>query len=336
MIASVRALSLAELDDASPAFDAAVAASPDIDRFCSSSDWALPAARALMPAREPFVVTVGSGVEQGFVALMAARHTFGPTSVVVLEPLEAMWALGCPLVGAHPDALARELCAACAEAHPRALLLLSGLAPGSARLAATARALEPRYQLHLGPIARRHVADLRGGVDAFLSRRTPNLRRNLQRARKRAREERITFVAVEVAPDQAERAYERLLAVERRSWKAAQGVSILDSELEGFYRLMLPRLARRGAVRLMFAQKGGADVAYILGGVLGDRYRGLQFSYARDLEALSLGNLCQLHQVEALCDEGIVSYDLGAEVEYKRRWGEEVHETISLLAVPRT
>jgi hypothetical protein len=28
-------------------------------------------------------------------------------------------------------------------------------------------------------------------------------------------------------------------------------------------------------------------------------------------------------------------YDLGAEVDYKRRWGEIVQETVSLLGLPR-
>jgi CelD/BcsL family acetyltransferase involved in cellulose biosynthesis len=318
-------MTLAELDAASAELDAAVAASDDIDRFCSSSYWILPAAGALQPGREPFV---RRGAD-GFVALMRAPGSS------VLEPFESMWALGCPLVGARTDALSRELADECAAVAPRAPLFLSGLALGSPRLGAVARALDPRYALRIGPMTRRHCADLRDGFDAFLARRSPTLRRNLVRARTRARDAGVEFVAVEVAPDGAASAYERLLAVERRSWKANQGVSILDSEMVGFYRAMIDRLAGRGAARLMFARRDGADVAYIFGGIFGDTYRGLQFSQAAEHESLSLGNLCQWHQVRRLCDEGIAFYDLGAEVEYKRRWGELVRETVSLLALPR-
>jgi CelD/BcsL family acetyltransferase involved in cellulose biosynthesis len=101
-----------------------------------------------------------------------------------------------------------------------------------------------------------------------------------------------------------------------------------------FYRLMVPRLHRRGALRLGFAQRDGQDLAYILGGIFGDTYRGLQFSFAADEEPLSLGNLCQYWQLERLCAENIALYDLGSEVEYKRRWGEIVHETVTLVAWP--
>jgi CelD/BcsL family acetyltransferase involved in cellulose biosynthesis len=320
-------MSLRELDEQSTAFDAAVMQSEDLDRYCSSTDWILPAATALMPRREPFVLRG----EQGFVALMQAQHPVG----TVLEPLEAMWALGCPLVGPDPGSLARELVGECARSAPRALLLLSGLVEGSPRFVAAARALQARYVLRLGPKARRHVADLRGGFDAFLRRRSANVRRGLARALKQARSHGLDFERVEIAADGAEAAYHRILAVEALSWKAAEGVSILHSEMLGFYRLMLARLARRGAARLTFARLDGGDVAYILGGVLGGAYRGLQFSFAREHRALSLGNLCQYHQVKSLCDEGVETYDLGAEVEYKRRWGERIVDTVSLFALPR-
>jgi CelD/BcsL family acetyltransferase involved in cellulose biosynthesis len=214
-------------------------------------------------------------------------------------------------------------------------LLLAGLVRGSPRFLVTAQTLAPRYVLRLGPITRRHAASLRGGLDAFLGRRSANVRRGLSRALKQARTAGVTFERVEVPPDGADAVYERILAVEARSWKAAEGVSILHSEMLGFYRAMLRRLARRKAVRLQFARLDGADVAYILGGVLGDAYRGLQFSFAREHEELSLGNLCQYHQVQALCDEGLALYDLGAEVDYKRRWGEIVLDTVSLFALPR-
>ena len=321
------ALTLADLDARSAELDAAVLACDDIDHFCSSSDWLLPAAEALMPRRETFV----HQCEYGWMTLMRAQQPVGD----VLEPLEAMWALGCPLVTTAPQLLARELVDECARTAPRALLFLSGFVRSSRRFVETVRTLDRRYALRLGPSTRRHCADLRDGVDGWLSRRSANVRRGLVRAQRRARDEGIEIVPVEVPANHADRVYERLLAVERKSWKAHEGVSILHSEMLGFYRLMLRRLAKRRAARLMFARRDGEDVAYILGGLFGHTYRGLQFSFDRQLEQLSLGNLCQLEQVRALCEEGIEVYDLGAEVEYKRRWGELVRETVSIFALPR-
>ena len=51
-----------------------------------------------------------------------------------------------------------------------------------------------------------------------------------------------------------------------------------------FYQRALPRLAARGALRLSFARDGERDVGYVLGGVLGDTYRGLQLSYDADYQ----------------------------------------------------
>ena len=76
------------------------------------------------------------------------------------------------------------------------------------------------------------------------------------------------------------------------------------------------------------------SVAYILGAVLGDTYRGLQASFDQDYEPYSLGSLAHYHQIAELCASGVAAYDLGTDVEYKRRWGEDGLETVALVAVP--
>jgi CelD/BcsL family acetyltransferase involved in cellulose biosynthesis len=317
----VQELTLDDLDGDSPRFDALVAGARDVDRFCSSSDWILPAARGLQPGRAPWL----RRGEHGYLALMVAEHA----GQRWLEPLEAMWGLACPLVG-DPVALAAEVADELDRAPPGAAVMLCGLQRSSLRFAAAARALDVRHRLGLGPPARRHVASLDGGIDGFLSRRTVNFRRSLRRALRRADDEGVRLV--EAGDPQT--GWRRLLAVEERSWKGRDGVGIAASGMLDFYRLMVPRLHARGALRLSFAQRDGEDLAYILGGLFGDTYRGLQFSFAADEEALSLGNVCQFRQLERLCAEGTAFYDLGSEVEYKRRWGEIVHETVTLVAWP--
>ncbi len=101
--------------------------------------------------------------------------------------------------------------------------------------------------------------------------------------------------------------------------------------MRSFYREMNDRLGARGARRLTFARIDGEDRAYIFGGTFGDTYRGLQFSFDERFAALSLGNLCQLEEVRRLSASGIRRYDLGTEVRYKKRWGEEVVATQSLV-----
>src|SRR5262249_6513751 len=102
-----------------------------------------------------------------------------------------------------------------------------------------------------------------------------------------------------------------------------------------FYRHMLPRLAARGGLRLIFARQGGRDIAYIFGGVRGRVYRGLQFSFAAGWDDCALGNLCQMEQLADLARVGIELYDLGVDAEYKARWAERTVVTVTMVARPR-
>src|SRR6185295_4564657 len=112
-----------------------------------------------------------------------------------------------------------------------------------------------------------------------------------------------------------------------------EGVGIVTGPMHTFYQLMLPRLCARGQQRTMFAQKGGLDLGYILGAVFEGEYRGLQFSYDDEHAHLGLGGLLQYHQIVDLCEEGVARYDLGTEMDYKRRWAEDVMETEMLVLV---
>ena len=103
--------------------------------------------------------------------------------------------------------------------------------------------------------------------------------------------------------------------------------------MRAFYRAMMPRLAERGALRLLFGRIDGEDVAYVLGAVTQARFRGLQFSYAADHAPLSLGNLGQLELMRRLVEQGVREWDLGADVAYKRRWADRSDETLSLAVL---
>lgn len=306
----VEALTIDELDARSAEYDRLVAACDDLDRFCTSSDWVIPAARALMPERQLLI----RRSDDGFIALALGQHG--------LEPLEAAWGLACPLVGA-PE-LARALPDAVGRRVP---LILCGFPPRSRRFAELVRALDGRYDLLPGPVTRRHRASLDGGADGFLARRSAKMRANLRRAARRAADRGVTFVE--------NRDVERALAVDAQTWKAHEGAGVSASGMAGFYRAMARRLAARGALRGVVAELDGRDVAYLFGGLFAGEFRGLQFGFAEGLEALSLGNLCQWEMIRRLCAEGVALYDLGTDVEYKQRWGEQQLDTLTLLARPR-
>ena len=101
-----------------------------------------------------------------------------------------------------------------------------------------------------------------------------------------------------------------------------------------FYQRMLPRLAARGNLRVLFVRQGEEDIAFVFGGLTASSYRGLQLSYDEDFKSLSPGNLAQIAIIQELCGEGIAAYDLGSELDYKSNWAEERFETVSLVIRP--
>jgi CelD/BcsL family acetyltransferase involved in cellulose biosynthesis len=318
------------------AIDAAVQETPGIDHFCASTPWILSAHEAFAPARELFCRRTA----HGWILLARRAHDRGWSS---LEPLEASWCLATPFAyEGDPLPLARELATLCAREAPRDVLFLTGIPLASPLERALTLALAERYHVDMTgvPPTRRYRAELAGGLDGFLSRRSPSLRAGLRQADRKATRMGVRFEPIVVGTEQdALACVDRIVALEARSWKGKEGSGLAAADMALFYRLMLPRLARRGRVRAFAGVHEGRDIALIMGGVTptpeGIAYRGLQFSFDDDYRALSLGNLAQMTQIAALCDEGVALYDLGSEVDYKRRWGERCLETATLVAIPR-
>ena len=207
---------------------------------------------------------------------------------------------------------------------------ITGLAPDSARERAVIDMLGTRYRLAEGAVMVRQVADLSGGIEAYLARRPRTFRRNLRQAQTRADGADLGYDIVSGGgPEVVERARE----VERRSWKGADASGLLGGDMFAFYRRMAERLAGSGRLRSCFARIGGEDVGYILGAVRGGAYRGLQISYDQRWASLSIGNLLQLRQMQALEAEGIGRYDLGMDLAYKRLWADGEFTTRTVVAV---
>jgi CelD/BcsL family acetyltransferase involved in cellulose biosynthesis len=316
-------LSRAELERCAPEYDACVARDSELDRFCSRTDWVLSFHDAFHPTSELALARAG-----GSFVLLALRRG-------LLEPLEAMWGFASPLVGDGSPALLAELLRARAESRGREPVYLTGLPLRGARTRAALLALAPDYGLAGVSATQRYTARF-DSADAWLAARSPSFRRNLRASARRVAAAGVTCEPlVSPRPEEAAALYARALAVERRSWKSASGNGVDQGPMRDFYACMLPRLAARGALRALFARRDGRDVGYLLGGVEGELFRGLQFSFDDSLRALGLGNVLQLEAITRLAAQGIRSYDLGAQSSYKARWAEPGLATVGVLARPR-
>jgi hypothetical protein len=319
-------MSFGQLDAIRAGFDALVARTPEVDGFCTSSDWIAPAREAFSPTAAPFIVQSEAGV----VALM--RRPFAGVGEWAC-PLEVSWGLASPLVGPDPEPLVDVLLAVVGQTRGLRAVALCGLAVGGRAEKALLRRAGQKYGVHEGPAMARVVSDLTGGLDGFYGRRSAKFRANTRRARRVAAAAGVAYERVARFADVAAvaSAYERILAIEARSRKSALGGGLAVPEMRRFYELMLPRLAARDGLRVVFVTHAGQDIAYCFGGLFdgnaGLEYRGLQVSFDDRVAELSPGVLAHVEMIEWLSAEGVSSYDLGSDMEYKRRWGELGLET---------
>ncbi len=307
-------------------FDREVAHTPAIDRFCSSSAWILAATAALMPPRAPFSFRG----QAGYFAAMRGVH---PAGFPYVEPVELAWGLAAPLIGADPAALVAEVVPLLAARRDWQLAIFSGMTVTGPQRRALDATLPARWERRRGQPTIRHVASLDGGIDGFLARRSRDLRKSLRKSLRDSKDAGMTFESVRARQAEANALYDRIQAVEAKSWKSREGVGIHAGPMRAFYGTMLPRLCQLGQQRTIFARLADRDVGYILGAVMAGEYRGLQFSYDADLADFGIGGLLQYHQILELCEEGIARYDLGTEMDYKRRWAEDIMETEMLVLV---
>ncbi len=325
----MRRLDLQEFRKHLGQFDEQVARTPDVDRFCSASCWVMPAFEALSPDHELWVWQASKC--DGFVTLCKGAH---PRVGRYLQPLEASWGLASPIIGADAGGVTREFVREAREiADQWDILFLTGISEDSRQFEELVRGFQADHFMGIGPSMGRQFASLEGGLEGFLSRRSAKFRANIRRARRDADQAGIRFQYRDIFEDDGEcdRVFERIIRVERESWKGRQGVGIAQGRMYDFYRSMLPRLAQRDALRVIFATLDDVDIAYCFGGLFQNTYRGLQMSYHQGYRDYSPGNLVQAEMIRNLYDEGIEVYDMGQSMDYKSSWTDDEFETVAVI-----
>jgi hypothetical protein len=354
----VRRFHLDDLRNGTMPWDALVPTTPGIDPWCTRRAWQLSVHEAFgtrtlssTEADEPssasaFMQRPPSPNSGLFVATsdwsMALRNQqFDSTAALV--PLDAVWGFASPFVLTRADANPFQI-QRCADEIGEVLLqepdwelaFLAGLAPGSPLDDALIRTLGRRVRLVGGEPTIRCVASLEGGTEGFLSRRSRPFRRNLRQATARALNAGLSIETVDISRLSGVAIVARLVAIEAQSWKGLEDSGITSPDMAQLYTSLIDHLGAHVSttgIRLSIAQIDGVDVGFILGGVIDQRYRGLQLSFTQSVRALSVGNLLQWHEVQRLCLEGVHTYDLGMDMDYKRFWSESIFITRPIVAV---
>lgn len=317
------------LEELAPHWATALVVEPGgVDRWCSSMLWSRSVQRAFAPDS-----TLLAGIGGGSSCVAFARYPLGD-SAHALVPLDLVWSFGSPVLGIADRKSARDVANFLHRDGARAVFV-GGLIERSATWQALVETFGDHHRLIVGEERVRCRASLVGGVDGYLSRRSREFRRNLRQAERRIA---TSGVRIEVLDDVAAKVVmNRLANVEQESWKGQEGSGIVSHDMASLYGFVAGELAQSGGLRVAVAvsESDGRDLAFILGGIQGETYRGMQLSFVEDARSLGLGNYLQWHQIQRLCanEKEVCTYDLGMDMAYKRAWSETLHTTRTLVAV---
>lgn len=310
-----------EHDHADSTWNRAVRADEHGDPFCCRTEWQLSYYDAIAPGRPLRVRATGDSL-----IAFAERQVDG---VSLLEPIDHSWLFGSTLLG--PDAV--PMLAELMAERPECVVIVSGLLQQGARVQELFAAFGQRRDFFLVRGETACTASLDGGLDGYLSRRSAKLRRGVRSAARRAAARGVAYERhVPATEAEADAVYDRMLAVERRSWKGIGRCGMADGRSRPFYRVMLRRLSAAQGGRVMFATHGGDDIGFIFGCLGSGVYRGQQFSFVDTWRRESIGNLLQFEQLRWLCEEGVARYDMGPMMDYKRSWT-ETHQRFDAIAM---
>jgi len=300
-----------------------VATEQGIDPICSTSHWIVPVADSFSGQALHRVFRSRAG----YVALIEHETPNGP----VLSSFDAVWGFATPFIGVDPTALVLDV----ADLLPRLdfyALTVSGLDP-----------ISPLFDevQQLGPAgftdtADRCIADLSDGFGPWIDRRSTRFRRSLRAAANRCESAGITIETLRPTVEEVTQVFDRLLAVEKTSWKTDVASGLVDTDLGVFTLAMAHSFAGVGALRVQFARLDGTDVGYVIGARLDDRYRGFQHSFNQNFPELSIGKLLQFHTIAALANEGVTIYDMGMHMAYKVSYADRIESTVTAIIPKRS
>jgi len=319
-------LSIDTFRDIASAYDDTVRRTPDIDAFCTSSRWLLPARDAFLPGSR---AVIARDDDAWVLGLLVDTHDHGR----LFTSLDTVWGLGCGVAAESPRAGAAAI-GRVLNAHHEDwdLALIHGVRPLSQLHRSMHAVLSERYQLRRVATINRHIASLEGGVDGFLSRRTRKFRANLRRAAKRAEVAGITFERRALrSSDEVDALFPRIMTIEATSWKSLDEQGSDREPMRTFVHRVMRRAAEDEEVRVVFALRDGVDVGYLYGAIAFQGFRGLQMSFDEAYRHVGLGNLLQVETIRWLDGTDCTTYDLGAELPYKEQWAESIFTTATLV-----
>ena len=167
------------------------------------------------------------------------------------------------------------------------------------------------------------VVNIENGAESAIKQASANKRKNLKKALRSQKELRFDYIN---STENPELVWQRLLAIERQSWKWKTQSSIFQSSYyQVFYQELFERFNAKSQAHILFVKYKEKDIAYIFGTSYSEEFRGFQTSFIEEpeLRKLSPGNNGHLFLMDILSNQGIKTYNFGSAMDYKMGWSKQ-------------
>lgn len=164
------------------------------------------------------------------------------------------------------------------------------------------------------------VVETPNGWQAYVDSRDGKLLRSLRRHVKRLDSADGWHMDVYTRADEVRHAWDALCSVETRSWKHAEGTSIVNEPgTAQLYEAVVRAFAARGQLRCWVLWQGDVPVAHALGVVEQNVFYLLKNSYDHNFRSLSPGMALVWHAMQDAVQAGVTQVDfLGDATDWKR------------------
>lgn len=274
------------------------------------------------------VVTVRrDGVLHGALPVCAGPAGFGPPSNYE-TPVEG-------IVADDPSAMREVAAALMAMPAPRVVFtyLVAGGPSGAVIDSAAAAAGRRAYRR---TTIRVPVVDTTGTWDGYWASRSRNLRHNVERCARRAREAgKLVFEVHDAFEDgRLEALLQEGFAVEASGWKGAEGTAILaDVRTRTYYTELAAWAAAEGWLRLSFVRLDDRAIAFCFGIEAFGVHYALKVGYEDGMKKLSPGMLLMDGLIRRAFETRMRSFDFaGHDAAWKSAWATGIDEYEGVLA----
>jgi CelD/BcsL family acetyltransferase involved in cellulose biosynthesis len=305
----------------------------------TSFEWCDALTRSHVEAGDRFLllqVTRGTEVT-GFLPLVARRVKVLGCPANLLTPLSDLY-------NTHGDVLTREMNGETMTAIVSALVRIdepwdvfrmANVLEGHPLVSSVeGYARDPRAMRHVRAGYGSYFLPLPGSFDEYLSGRSAKFRNHLKRCGTKLESRGDVRVVDCSAPADVPAAFDRLLAIERASWKHAHGTAISAVPRQArFYRDLCDGAAARGRLHLQVLTIDGEGVAYNLGYLANGHYAYLKTSYDERCKPLGVATYLRARTIASLIEHGVTDVDFPAEpYEWERQWTDTVrwHRVVTL------